>query len=209
MKKSILTLAALCSFTVNANQSLRDDAILVDDVDYKLAHGFKADDVVYKLPEAGMREEKALKGGSTVRQGYMGVEFIGRVSDFAYDTYYGSGDIFRTGGDQFADVKLEIPDGNTFTFVRVWGYDSNAVENMTFFVFERCLPSFSSGSITQTILGQVEVNTSVGEFTDLVTIADSTIIDRETCTYAVRVRFDDTGNSLRVYKARAQSNGAL
>lgn len=208
MKKSILLLTAVASFAANANQSLRPEAILVEDVEYKLARGFKADDVVYRLPEAAMKSDtKAVKGGgTTIRQGYMGGEFIGRESDFEYGSS-GQGNIYRTSpSESFADVHMEIPDGNEFTFVRVWGLDSNAAENMTFFVFERCLPSFGSGPITQTTLGEVEVDTSAGEFTGLISIPADTFIDTEQCTYATRVRFDDTGSSLQVYKVRAQSD---
>lgn len=68
MKKSILLMAIIGSFSVNANQSLRDDAILVEDIEYKLAAGFKADDVVYTLPEAAYKSEsdaviEAAQGG--------------------------------------------------------------------------------------------------------------------------------------------------
>ena len=44
MKKTITLLAATMSLAASANQSLRDDAILVEDIEYKLAAGFKADE---------------------------------------------------------------------------------------------------------------------------------------------------------------------
>ncbi len=207
MKKSILLMAIIGSFTVNANQSLRDDAILVEDLEYKLAAGFKADDVIYRLPEAQMKSEsQSIRGGAggTVFQSYVGGEARGRESDFAYESS-GQGNIWRTGGDNFADIMLVIPEGNEFEFVRVWGFDTDVAEDLQFFTFERCLPTFAGGPIVQTVLDDVNVTTSSGAFSNVMTIPDSTFIDNQACTYATRVRFDSTGASMQVYKVRAQS----
>mgnify|MGYP000297699026 CR=1 FL=1 len=209
MKKTITLLAATMSLAASANQSLRDDAILVEDIEYKLAAGFKADDVVYRLPKADRLENTGVRGGITTNyKGYAGVEARGRFSTFAYSSS-GNGNIWRTGGDSFADIMLSMPNGNEFDFVRVWGSDTNVAEDLHFFTFERCLPAFGGGPIVQTILDDVESTGSGGDFSLLMTIPTDTFVDNQTCTYSTRVRFDTSDSSMRVFKVRAQSEVQL
>ncbi len=205
MKKTLLFMATLAAFSANANQSLRADAELVEDVAYKLAAGFKADDVVYRLAGSNTKSEGvSVQGaGGTTYQSYMGVEARGRQSSFAYGST-GNGGIYRTGGDSFADTLLDVRDGDELEFVRVWGTDTDAAEDLQFFTFERCLPAFGGGAVVSTILDDVESSTSAGVFTSVMIIPAATIIDTQTCTYTTRVRFDSTGDTMQVYKVRAQ-----
>ncbi len=213
MKKSILLITAIASFTTNANQSLREDAILIEDDAMKMAAGFYPDEVVYMLPDSSYKPEvepQNFRGGTTtVTQGYMGVEARGRESSFTYETPFGRGGIYRTGGDSFADMNMEIPNGNEFTFVRVWGNDTNVGEDLTFFVVERCLPAFSAGPIATTQLATETVDTSAGDFSAFIAIPADTFINTQDCTYTTRTRFNTADDSLQLFKIRAQSESVL
>jgi len=192
-------------------ESRNNQTVLVSDLAKKQSMGFAESDVVYELLSQSSSDQSAdvnaVRGiANTVRIGYMGVEAEGRTSNFTYDTISGSGDIYRTSvSELFTDISLDLPDGATFNFVRIWGRDSNATEDMTFFLFERCLPGFSSGSITQTTLASIDSNTSAGNFSAIINISnDSITIDNNACTYTLRTRFDVADSSLRLYKVRAE-----
>ena len=209
--KYILTVGLLFTAVCEARQSEREDALEILDPARKVAAGFKANEVIYEIPSTNQAEQdndqlRGGGGGFTSYQSYMGVESRGREGTFTYDTVSGAGDIYRTGGDTFADILLEVPNNNEFEFVRIWGYDSNGAEDMSFFLFERCLPAFSAGPIDTTTLGTVDSNTSGGDFSALITVPAGTFVDNEGCTYTLRTRFDTSDNTLRLYKVRAQSN---
>lgn len=212
--KYIMTVGLLFAAASEARQNERNDAYEIQDPARKVAAGFKATEVIYEIHSTNQTEQnddqtRGVGGGITSYQSYMGVEARGRESTFTYDSASGMGDIYRTGGDLFADILLELPNNNEFDFVRIWGYDSNAAEDMSFFLFERCLPAFAAGSIDTTTLGSVVSNTSGGDFSALINVPDGTFVDNESCTYTLRTRFDTSDNTLRLYKVRAQSNLSL
>jgi len=104
---------------------------------------------------------------------------------------------------------LELPDGSTLTFVRAWGYDSNASEKLRIIVFEACLPSFSGGSITNTNLGAFETTEpgTPGDWSDSISLTSSNIVvDNQSCTYFARTFFGAANSTIRLYKVRAQVN---
>ena len=203
---------ALLLLNVNAlANNQHEQAVLITDSVKKHSMGFAENDVVYELLNENPLDQSAdintIQGGGTiVRIGYMGVEAQGRTSSFTYATISGVGDIYRTSGSEsFADILLDLPNGADFDFVRIWGRDTNVAEDMSFFLFERCLPEFSSGDITQTTLGSIDSNTSAGNFSVLINIAaDNITINNSGCTYTLRTRFDTTDNTLRLYKVRAE-----
>jgi len=202
---------ALLLLNVNAlANNQHDQAVLITDLVKKHLMGFAESDVVYELLNERSLDQNAdinaIQGGTIVRIGYMGVEAQGRRSSFTYGSFSGSGDIFRTSDfESFADILLDLPDGADFDFVRIWGRDTNVDEDLSFFLFERCLPTFSAGDITQTILGTIDSITSAVGFSVLINIAaDNITINNTGCTYTLRTRFDTTDNTLRLYKVRAE-----
>lgn len=205
---ALLTMLLFFSYDVIA-QSRHDQALLVTDINQKIAMGFIESDVVYELPNNKSLDLNAdsntIRGaGTVVRIGYMGVESEGRTSAFEYGSS-GLGDIHRTGSELFTDILLDLPEGADFDFVRIWGNDTNAAQDMSFFLFERCLPEFSSGDITSTTLGSIDSNTSAGIFSVLINIvSDNITVDNTGCTYTLRTRFDAADSTLRLFKVRAE-----
>jgi hypothetical protein len=210
IKYTFILVLLLLNISALANNKY-DQAVLITDLVKKHSMGFTESDVVYELLNQSSLDQtadiNAIQGmGTIVRIGYMGIESEGRTSNFAYGTASGSGGIFRTSAsEQFTDILLDLPDGADFDFVRIWGRDTDVAQDMTFFLFERCLPDFSAGVITSTTLGSVISNTSAGDFSVLINIsADNITINSSGCTYTLRTRFNITGNALRLYKVRAE-----
>jgi hypothetical protein len=203
----------LISFSVWAQNS-RDNAVLVTDINKKLSMGFTDKDTVYDLqnhesldPYADRPLQKGIGIQQPVKIGYMGNEAEGRTTDFEYSTLSGAGDIYRTSTEMFADILLDLPHGQSFDYLRVWGRDSNISYDMTFFLFERCLPTSSAGNITTTTLGDVSTTGNSGDFTLLLNLTNEEIfVDNRACTYSLRTRFDTTGSTLLLYKVRADIN---
>jgi hypothetical protein len=175
--------------------------------------GFEPEETVYKLINKNPENQNAdkqyneIKGiFSPKRVGYLGVESQGRTSNFQYSTASGFGDIYRSSGtDAFTDILLQLDNASDFNFVRIWGYDSNLLEDMTFFLFRMCLPTFSGGAVISTQLGTVDSSTSAGNFSVLINIAaDAITVNNATCTYTLRTRFDALNSTLRLYKVRAE-----
>ena len=199
--------------TYGLAESRHENSILITDINEKLSMGFEPEDTLYRINNLNSENYNADKEfnetrgfSSPKRVGYLGVESQGRTSQFQYSTGAGYGDIYRSSGtDAFTDILLELDDASDFNFVRIWGYDSNVVEDMTFFLFERCLPAFSGGPVTSTQLGTVDSSTSAGNFSVLINIAaDAITVDNTSCTYTLRTRFDTTNSTLRLFKVRAE-----
>lgn len=186
-----------------------DDRLVTDALE-KASMGFAENDVVYVRENSNKSQSnEQIKGlGGLVHVGYMGVESQGRTGNFTYSTISGSGDIYRTGTEIFSDTLLELPDGYSFDWVRVWGRDTNVDENLRFFVFQTCYPSFSAGAPDSTNLGTITSSGNAGDWSASVSLSDVTV-NNTSCTYYVRTAFDDTGSSLRLYKVRAELNPAL
>jgi hypothetical protein len=135
--------------------------------------------------------------------------FIGRHNTGATVWQYSGGDegccinLSRKGTESFADAPLDLPHGALLTFVRFWANDSNAANDMAFFLFESCFPLTGPGATTITdIIGSGLATTgSTGNQSDSVVL--SATIDNHLCVYTLRVRFDDTTN-LTLQKMRAQ-----
>lgn len=208
-----LAMVALCSTSLNA-ESIYPEAELITDPAAKLIAGFEADDILYKLPENMMKHtgEEAVSSvngiGGLVHVGYLGVESQGRKSDFIYSSQLGVGDIYRDGGTElFADILLELPDGYSLSWIRAWGYDSSASDDLQFFVYSSCLPNLTAGAITSTQLGTITSSGSAGNWSASVSL--DVEVDNTLCTYWVRTRFNSGDNTNRLYKIRAELNPIL
>jgi hypothetical protein len=208
---NIIAIGTLFTSLSSFAESRHADAILVEDNQYKIDAGFMPNDEVYKLPSDRITvyENDAIqnkRGGSLVHVGYLGVESQGRNSDFEYGSS-GSGDIHRTSvTEKFADTLLELPDNHTINWIRVWGSDSDAVENLQFYIFEICLPNFSAGALSSTTLADITSSGDSGDWSASVNINPGIEVNNTGCTYVVRTRFDTATNSLRLFKIRAELN---
>jgi len=215
MKKNILQLIAVTASFATCNLMAQTDefkAELVTDIQLKLDAGLTADSVMYQMPEESYtvyEGEDYLKstnrGGSTlVHVGYLGVEANGRSSEFEY-TSSGNGDIRRsnTGSEQWTDILLELPDGYLLNWIRVWGKDTNAAEDMTWFVDSACYPILSAGSVTFTTIATFSSSGSAGNVSYSTNIG-GIALDNSSCSYFVRTRFPVEGTTLSLYKIRAE-----
>lgn len=208
--KSLMACIGLVITGTSWGENKHMDDRLVTDAYEKASMGFAENDVVYVRENVNKSQSnEQLKGlGGLVHVGYLGVESQGRTGDFAYATFSGAGDIYRTGTEVFADTLLELPDGYSFDWVRVWGRDTNVDNNLRFFVFQTCYPNFSAGAPDSTNLGSITSPGSGGDWSASVALSDVTV-DNTSCTYYVRTAFDATGSSLRLYKIRAELNPEL
>ena len=174
--------------------------------------GFGADAIVYRAPEAG--KPQPLPAGSEAESpeefgpgagysAYEGDQFHGRISTYAYGCFFCTGDVFHTGGDPFASVQVEMPGGATFSAVRWWGHDNHA-QDLQLVVARTCLPAFAPGPPVNTLIGAGNSAGTPGDTTGVMTIFSPETVDNETCTYWVRVVWNAVGNTLRLYKVRAQ-----
>jgi hypothetical protein len=137
--------------------------------------------------------------------------FQGRASTFAYSSADAGDDIFNTNPatENFADAQFDtIPDGASLEFFRVWFWDTNASQNITFFLFESCLPLFEAGAPTFTQLAILTSSGSAGNGS--LTFGLAATATTQTCNYWARARFGNNplvgpgDSTLRLYKARVQ-----
>jgi hypothetical protein len=138
----------------------------------------------------------------------LGGSFQGRTSSFTYGNQSGLGDIFCTSPpENFADVELDVPNGAVMEFARVWFSDTNAGENITFFLFEVCQPIFGAGDYTVTTLSTL-TSSGAGGDGSLPDALPADIADSTSCVYKFRVRFGGAAppgdSSLIVQKVRVQ-----
>jgi hypothetical protein len=139
-------------------------------------------------------------------------EFQGRRSAFAYDCAICSEDIFNTNptAENFAEAQVEIPNGAILEILRVWWQDTNATQDISFFLFETCVPFAGPGPNAQTTLASVSSSGSAGDGSTALALPAGTTANSDECTYRVRARFGNgslTGPgdaTLRLYKARVQ-----
>jgi len=143
-----------------------------------------------------------------------GRQFQERSSNFSRGTGTGFTNLVcnTTSTDPFADAQLQIHNGADLDFIRIWGNDTCA-EDMTIFLFEYCQPDFAAGPVTFTNIGSVTTSGTPGDFSVLISAAGVLNVDNQSCTYQVRVRFDNgsvgctCGSTLVLQKVRAQFKG--
>lgn len=124
--------------------------------------------------------------------------FVQYDDDAAWN-YYGAGCIYRTGGTQWYDIDVQLPDGAEITHLRVYFYDNDAANDATALLF-----SFDgAGNYTQ--LATVSSSGTPGQSSEVV--AFSHIVDTATEALAVRIAFAaGTSSSLRICGVRFQYN---
>lgn len=105
------------------------------------------------------------------------------------------------GTEAFADAPIYLPDGVAVSGLRWWATDSNAAQDLAFFVFETCLPAFGAGPSVNTVLASTATSGSSGDQSAFFSF--STTIDNQSCIYTARVRFDAT-SGLTLQKIRFQ-----
>ncbi len=123
-----------------------------------------------------------------------------------YTTPLGLGDIAPATGDRFYDWQLQMPSGAHYEFLRWWGNDNDAVNDLAFFAFKSCLPAFSGGAPTNVLLGTDDPATSgtPGNTSGVISVTANETVDNESCLYWGRVRWDGLGTPLSVQKMRAE-----
>jgi S-layer homology domain len=133
---------------------------------------------------------------------FQGNMFRPRISTGAYTSGNGAGDILFASGDTFFDAQLDLPNGALWESASFWGVDSDAANDVAFFLFRSCQPPSGPGPQTNTILGSGSSTGAPGAYKIDVPLDTATQIDNTGCIYWVRARFDAVG--LGVAKARVQ-----
>ncbi len=132
--------------------------------------------------------------------------FIGRADVTGFNWAWDGGfnccvDLDRVGTEKFADAQVLLPDGASLDFMRWWAYDADVTNDMDFFVFEDCQPSFSAGDTTITFIASSATSGSSGFQSGAVSMSGLTINNRD-CTYLARVLFNGTGTTNTLQKIR-------
>lgn len=153
-------------------------------------------------------------GGQTNHRAVAGSQFIARRDGFERGSL-GEGDLYCATGstEGFADGQLDIHNGAELTFVRFWGDDACAGENLEVALFEFCQNDFLASAVTATVLGSAASNDTPGDFVKLITFNPPVPVDTRSCVYTFRAIFGDgsscpCGSTLRLYKARAEYTSA-
>ena len=132
-------------------------------------------------------------------------QFVGRENITGSWQYQADNfDLTRLGTESFANGQVIMPTGVVLTGFRWWATDVNAAHDLAIFFEEVCLPAFSAGNLTHTILASTATSGSSGNQSAFVGIPGHTV-DNVGCVYVVRARFDDT-TGLVLQKVRAQWN---
>lgn len=124
--------------------------------------------------------------------------FVQYDDDAAWN-YYGAGCIYRTGGAQWYDIDVQLPDGAEITHLRVYFYDDDAVNDASavFYSFD--------GAGNFTLVAQVSSSGTPGQSSEVV--AFSHIVDTSAEALAVRIAFEGgTTSSLQICGIRFQYN---
>lgn len=138
--------------------------------------------------------------------------FIGRQDNAATPWEYSGGvegcclNLSRLGSESFADAPMVLPTGVNIAAFRWWANDTNAAEDIAFFVFEECHPGFGPGGTVYTEIASSDPATTGATGDQSGVLAGSGVtVNNQDCTYAARVRFDDV-TGLTLQKLRVQWN---
>jgi hypothetical protein len=111
----------------------------------------------------------------------------------------------------FGDIVLDLPDETQVQILRVYGYDTDADDDLTVSLIRRCLPTETSGSVLTTVLAELTPAQTGGNFTTSTSINPAVPIDTRSCSYTLRTRFSTpgspnlcAGSNLRLQKVRLQ-----
>jgi hypothetical protein len=224
---AIVSVALLLGAAAAYAEIPENEKILVTDPDLLEQMGFDPGDTVYmwtggsfhgefadfmasegvELPSASGDEENpnfTTFGPASAYWPVSGRQFEGRNFDFNKRSRIGHDDIYRSGPEQFADAQLYLPSGADLQFIRTWGFDSNGADNIVFFLFQICLPDFGAAASNLTQVLSFATGGAPGNFSIFTSVPGILNIDNQSCTYQLRARFDATGTSLNLNKARAQ-----
>lgn len=85
--------------------------------------------------------------------------------------------------------QINLPHGVDIEAVRIWGSDSAAGSNLLVSLIEACLPDFGAAAPTLTTLASATSAGTPGLFTDVANPVGVALVDNQSCTYRVEVRF--------------------
>lgn len=156
-------------------------------------HGGGHDVIVLEpaVADHGVMEVESGVEGVIPTTGYaivFGYDLRGRTGPYAYAATTESGAQWCTGSERFADARLNVPHNVNITHLRLWGYDNSADHDVAAILFRSCLPSLSSGPVTNTNLGTVTSTGSPGGFSEVINISTDPT-NTNLCSYFVRARF--------------------
>src|SRR5262245_47110778 len=112
---------------------------------------------------------------------FQGNMFRPRISTGAYNSGNGAGDINFASGDTFWDAELDLPNGALWESASFWGSDSDAAQDVAFFLFRSCQPPGGPGPQPNTVLGQGATSGAGGAYKIDVPLDTATQIDNTGC----------------------------
>ncbi len=218
MKRTLVFLGAsvLCIFGLGAHalaQVPASQRTLVTDPNVLESMGFPRDAKnVYMKNGVGNAAEVPSEFGSGAHFTVVAPKsFIGRRNLAATPWEYDGGDeaccenLSRKGAESFADSEMDMPTGVSVQAMRWWANDTNAAQDIAFFIFETCHPGFGPGPTVTTIISSQDPATSGsgGNQSDVIPGSGGFTANNQDCHYKARVRFDDV-TGLTFQKLRVQ-----
>lgn len=232
-------LAAALGTRTGSAEIPADERVAVTDPELLRTMGFSDGAAVYLWTEGSFEPETAsylwsrgieppledpspappAAGGQTNHTALLGSQFNGRTDAFVHYSL-GDGDIYchGTSNDGMAEGQLQLHNGAALTFVRFWGDDSCAAEDLQLVVYEFCQDDFLASPVSFTNLGSSTSNDMPGNFVKLITFNPPVPIDNRSCAYSYRAIFGNgttcpCASNLRLQKVRAEytssSEGAV
>lgn len=168
----------------------------------------------YKLPPSPWLDnaDMHLKGSaSTV--GYasqVGIDF--RPMDFRqnFSSFLGHDLYCQEGNESRAESQLQMPQGAAIRFLRIYVDDTNATQNITVSLIERCQATNSASNVTTTVLGSITSAGSPGKQTGSIGFGiTNPVVDNLNCLYVLRAQLGNSafacvGPNLSIDKARIE-----
>lgn len=109
--------------------------------------------------------------------------------------------------NSLAEAQLQLPQGATLQFLRIYGNDSTD-QDLNVALVERCQPVATAGNVTSTVLASVLTSGTPGRLTQSISFPAATTIDNDLCVYSLRLQLGSTVNGcaggLFLDKARVQ-----
>jgi len=173
-----------------------------------LGYGASAQNVFKTVHDDSVKQAKANFGNGANYTTHESRAFTGRESDFDYETVDGTQMYCTSATESFAETQLQLPHGARLDLLAWWGRDDSS-EDMSVFLIERCQPDLTAGDVVSTVLASSSSSPFSGNFFGNLNVGGSTI-DNHSCSYMVRIRFDDSatdcseGPALQLNKIRVQ-----
>jgi hypothetical protein len=141
----------------------------------------------------------------------MGSEFVGRSSGFLpFRNGFGAELGCASGAsDSLAIGRLALPDGVTIDQVVVWRFDSTAAADLSYALFEHCLPSTAAATVSPTSIIEHSPPPAPSGYARSTLVVPQHPVDALQCSYYIQVDFGPGcagGGNLRLLGVQVRWN---